>query len=164
MEPFDSAADMVRWTARDLAFQASKLPADKGDWAPGPECKSAVAVMNECTGVMRTSMPVFSGGDMGQFAMPEAKTIEEASALLLETAEEYARALEKVQPGELDRPLHLPWATLQASKAVLYPIIELAHHHGHITYIQMLLGDKENHFDMPLLLEFWGPSGAGQNA
>jgi hypothetical protein len=27
---------------------------------------------------------------------------------------------------------------------------------------QMLLGDKENHFDMPLLLEFWGPPGAAQ--
>ena len=74
MEPFDAAAGMIRWTARDLAFQAGKLPADKGDWAPGPECKSAVAVMNECTGVIQTSMPVFSSGDMAQFAMPEANS------------------------------------------------------------------------------------------
>jgi hypothetical protein len=162
MEPFDSAADLIRWTARDMAFQAGKIPADKAGWRPGPECKSAVDVINECTGVLQVSMPVLSGGtmDMEGFRPPEASTLEEAGALLVRAADAYADALEKADARELDRPLELPWATLHAGRSTLYPIIELAHHHGHLTYIQMLLGDKENHFDMETLQEYWGvPAG-----
>lgn len=34
-----------------------------------------------------------------------------------------------------------------ASRCVLWGMIDLVHHHGQVSYIQSLLGDKDQHFN-----------------
>ncbi len=38
------AADLARWAARDFVHNLEHLPADKLDWKPTPEAKSALQI------------------------------------------------------------------------------------------------------------------------
>ena len=80
----------------------------------------------------------------------------EARALLTETTEEYAAALEAAGP-ELDRLVDIAGGMLRAPRAALFPVMDLFHHHGQVCYIQTLLGDKEQHWDGDAINELWGP-------
>jgi hypothetical protein len=37
------------------------------------------------------------------------------------------------------------------------PAVDLIHHHGQINYLQMLLGDRDDHFDMDACARWYGP-------
>ena len=149
-------ARMVRWAAESMAFNLSQLPPDKLDWKPNPASKSALQIVGEVVGVMRMMLPMFQGGNFEMQPGPELANLDEAQRLLAETSEEFAVALEAAG-GTLERLVDLPFGQLWGSYAVTFGMIDLVHHHGQITYIQSLLGDAENHMDMPSVLRWFGP-------
>lgn len=149
MEPFETEAALARWAAADLIAQLKALPQDKLSWKPSPEAKSALDVTNECIAACQMMLPVFAGGDWQRQPFPEHETLEAVSAELLELVEQYAAALETVQPGQLERRVTFPFGTLEGTRCITMPLLDLIHHRGQIIYLQTLLGDAEPHFDGP---------------
>lgn len=156
MEDLRVAARLVRWASRNLAFNLDFLPADRWEWKPDPAAKSPQAIMGEVIGVMRMAMPVFAGGAFAQVDFPQLASAAEAKPLLIQEADAYAAALDAAGP-ELDRLTDTPGGELLAAHAVLFPLIDLLHHHGQIIYLQSLLGDAEAHFDHDALAVSFRP-------
>jgi hypothetical protein len=141
------AADIIRWAARDFVFNLEALPADRLDWKPSPEAKNALQLAGEVAGVAANTLPVLKGGEWTPHPLPEPTSLEEARQLVIRAGNEYADALEAVDPATLKRNLELPFGTFYAERMVLFPMIDLIHHRGQICYIQSLLGDAEVRFD-----------------
>lgn len=78
---------------------------------------------------------------------------EQAKSMLRETFAAYAQALENAGP-ELERTVMTPGGPMPGTRAALYSTIELLHHHGQITMLQALLGDKENHMSPEAMQQF----------
>jgi uncharacterized damage-inducible protein DinB len=151
-------ADMTRWAARDFVFNLEAVPADRLDWKPSPEAKSALQIAGEVAGVAANTIPVLQGGDWTPSPLPQPADLDEARRVVLEHAEAYASALEAADPLSLERTLHLPFGSFQAARFVLFPMIELFHHRGQLCYIQSLLGDAEVRFDPGASDRFFNPS------
>jgi len=149
MEPFETEAALARWAATDMIAQLRALPEDKLAWKPSPEAKSALDVANECIAACRMMLPVFGGADWERMPFPEHETLEAVSTELLSTVEEYASALEAVQPGQLERRVTFPFGTMDGTRCVTMPLLDLIHHRGQVIYLQSILGDAEPHFDGP---------------
>jgi hypothetical protein len=157
MADLEAVARVVRWGAESMAFQLGHIPEDKLDWKPTPESKSALQVAGEVVGVFRMLMPVFTDGPLQQAPLPHPTSLQEAKALLAETAEEFASKLDAAGP-ELHRAFPSPFGgEMWAAHAVLFGMIDLLHHHGQLTYIQSLLGDAENHGDWDSVNRWFGP-------
>lgn len=155
MAELTSAARIVRWGSESLAFNLSALPADKLNWKPTPESKSALEVTGEALGVMRMMTGLILNGGFertadaqsgGILSYPEPRSLEEAQRELAEVGEAFAAALDGAGPA-LDVPVETPFGTMLASRCVLWGVIDLVHHHGQVVYLQGLLGDKEMHLN-----------------
>jgi uncharacterized damage-inducible protein DinB len=155
MTNLEPVARVVRWGVESMAFNLGQLPADKLNWKPNPESKSAMEVTGEVVGVMRMMLGLMKTGSFERPAGVEAtgegpiryaipSSLEEAQRQLAETGEAFAAALEKAG-AELERPVQTPFGTMLGSRVVLWGMIDLVHHHGQISYLQTLLGDKEMH-------------------
>ena len=54
----------------------------------------------------------------------------------------------QVDPARLGDTIELPFGTFSLGQCSGFPPFDLMHHHGQIAYIQTLLGDQEDHFQM----------------
>lgn len=150
-------AAMVRWAAQDFIFNLEAIPADKLDWKPSPEAKSAQEIAAEVATVAVSTIPVLSGGDWAPTRQAPPTSVDEARRLVLDSAEAFAVAYEAADPANLQRTLELPFGKFLAARFVLFPLIEFIHHRGQLTYIQSLLGDKEVRFDPEASDRFFNP-------
>lgn len=141
------AADLARWAARDFVHNLEHLPADKLDWKPTPEAKSALQIAGEVAGVIGNTLPVLKGESWATDPLPQPGNLAEAEQLVLERAQAYADALESVDRASLKYMMDLPFGKFWAERFVLFPLIETIHHRGQICYLQSLLGDAEVRFD-----------------
>jgi hypothetical protein len=157
MANLEPVARVVRWGVESMAFNLGQLPADRLDWKPNPESKSALEVTAEVVGVMRMMLGLMATGRFerpdgaeattsGPIRYPLPSGLEDAQRQLTETGAAFAAALENAGP-ELDLPVATPFGTMLGSRVVLWGMIDLVHHHGQISYLQSLLGDKEMHFN-----------------
>jgi uncharacterized damage-inducible protein DinB len=155
MEDLKTAARLLRWLMENLVHNLTFIPEDRLHWKPEPGAKSALEIAGEVIGGQRMMLPVFHGGDWSPQPHPQPKTLEEARSLLLETAAEYAAALESAERAQMDRIVPVFTFPVWAPRAVLLPVVDAIHHHGQVTYIQTLLGDGESHFDMEAAARFF---------
>src|SRR5262249_381233 len=130
------------------------------DWKPDPGAKSALEMAGEAAAGMRMFLPIFRGGDWGSLAHLRPASLAEAKSLLAEAGEEYAAALEGAGP-ELERTVNIARGPLWGAHAVLFPVIDLLHHHGQVCYLQTLFGDREQHWNEAAINAAFGP-GAGE--
>lgn len=161
------AAEMARWAARDFVFNLEAIPADRLDWKPSPEAKSALQIAGEVASVAEGIVPVLQGGDwtmMGPGEFPQPANVEEARRMVIDSAEAYAAALEAADPASLQRVLELPFGKFLAERFVLFPVIELIHHRAQLCYLQSLLGDAEVRFDPEASDRFFNPGGVAASA
>ena len=54
----------------------------------------------------------------------------------------------QVDPNRMGEMIELPFGTFPLAQCCGFPPFDVMHHHGQIAYIQTLLGDGEDHFDM----------------
>ena len=71
-----------------------------------------------------------------------------AQELVRSATADYAAALRQVDPARLGDTIELPFGTFPLAQCCGFPPFDLMHHHGQIAYIQTLLGDQEDHFQM----------------
>ena len=155
------AADMARWMARDFVFNLEAIPADRLDWKPAPEAKSALEIAGAVIAVSRSIVPLLQGGDWEPPSLPFPKpaTLEEAKRRVIDSADAYAEALEGADPAPLQRTLMLPFGNFQAARFALFPVIELIHHRAQLCYLQSLLGDREVRYEPESSERFFNPGG-----
>ena len=107
-----------RWGTESMAFNLGRLPADKLNWKPNPESKSALEVTGEVIGVMRMMVGLIDhrrfhrarqrGSHRGRAVpLPDPSGLEDAQRQLAETGNAFATALEKAG-AELERPSRRP--------------------------------------------------------
>src|SRR5437588_1932492 len=142
----EAMAAQVRWVGRNMAYNLTFIPADKLDWHPGPAAKSAFEVVNEAACSLKATLPIFTGGTWQWPEAPILRNLEEVSTLIIESADEYAAALEALGPNDSARTVVLPWGTYPLALAALWPVLDMFHHHGQVFYIQSLLGDAKDHY------------------
>lgn len=150
MEDVKTAAWMLRYGARSLAHNLEFIPADRENWKPEPAAKSPLEVASEAIRVIQMYRPYLNGPGAATPPMPPAPptSLAEARGQLVAAADEYADALEAAGP-ELDRPEAMPFGgVFRAYRAVCYPVLDLFHHHGQVSYLQSLLGDAEQHWNL----------------
>lgn len=152
MDVIEFVAGTATWAAKNLAYNLDFIPDDKLNWKPSPEAKSALEIVNHTAGAFRGFIPVLSGGE---WAMPDASqaATDRASAKksIIEAAEEYAAAVQKINRADLGNMIQLPFGQMPLFRVASMPLVDVLHHHGQIAYIQTALGDNEDHFDMSLM-------------
>jgi hypothetical protein len=151
MSPLELLAYQVEWAAKDTAHNLDFIPADKLAWKPAPTAKSTFDIVNEMVGFSKALIPILKGGSFNRVEFPPATTLAAAKELLITSGREYAQALRAVKPEELERKIEFPFGTFSLAQAAGMAVIEFIHHRGQIVYIETLLGDKEDHFDMAAL-------------
>jgi hypothetical protein len=147
----EALAYQAEWAAKDMAHNLDFIPADKLSWKPAPTAKSALDVANESVGFAKGMLPMLSGGSFTPPNFTPATTAQAAKELLISTGKEYAQALRALRPEDMERKVDLGFGTFPLAQAAGMPVIELVHHRGQVCYIQTLLGDTEDHFDMSAL-------------
>src|SRR3954469_24085366 len=101
MPNLEPVARVVRWGVESMAFNLGQLPADKLNWKPNPESKSALEVSGEVIGVMRMMVGLMATGSFersagtGPTSYPIPSGLEDAQRQLLEAGDAFAAALEK---------------------------------------------------------------------
>jgi hypothetical protein len=123
MDDLKTAAWILRYGARSMAYQLSFIPEERARWRPESGVKSALEVATEAVRAMKLYLPTFEGPDYPDAPpqVPEPATLAEVGRLLLETAAEYAAALEAAG-AELDRPQPMPFGgVFRADRAVCFP-------------------------------------------
>jgi hypothetical protein len=150
MGPFTVSSRVVQNMGRNFAFNLGYLPADKLDWKPAPTAKSALEIVNH-TAYFLTGMASAVAGGWVEPKYEPAGDLQSAQALITESANRYAAALEGVRPEDLQRKVDLPFGSFPLAQAASMAMVDLLHHHGQLAYIQTLLGDTEDHFDPAIM-------------
>jgi len=147
MDDLRAVARMLRYGAESFIVNLRALPEERLDWRPSSEVHTPLQIVREVVGGFLAWMPVFAGGDWDREAASDLRitSLEAAEAHLRETTDAYAAALEAAG-SELERPFELLGETFWARRGVLFPVLDLYHHHGQICLLQMLLGDAEPHW------------------
>jgi hypothetical protein len=144
-------AQMVRSIGRNLAYNLNYLPPDKLGWKPAPTAKSAFEIVTHLAYFQKGMAGVASGAGWTDPGITPPTNLEEARALILQTTEAFAAALEALPPEGLNRQVELPFGTFPLARVATMAAADAVHHHGQIAYIQTLLGDPEDHFDPQLI-------------
>lgn len=133
-----------------LAFNLGFIPADKLDWKPAPDAKSAIEIVNhlgEFISSVSLSLQANSSGFAPVHDVPSAqRELSNASAVFVE-------ALRAASPEKLKEMFHTEWG-ITNGWIVTAAVIDAIHHSGQIAYIQTLLGDTEIHFDSSTYPDF----------
>jgi uncharacterized damage-inducible protein DinB len=147
MNPMDGMAQQMTWAGSNTAYNLGFIPQDKLNWKPAPTANSALEIINHALLAIKGMTPVLGGG---QFAPPQSApvtTLKDAQEQIRGAAEQYAAALRRLTPQDLERKIDLPFGSFTLAQAAGMPVVDLIHHHGQIAYIQTLLGDTESHFE-----------------
>jgi hypothetical protein len=135
---------------RDLGF----IPADKVGECPMGCARTPLAFSAEVAGfnmmlaamISDEAVPMPSAEERA--AMENAVTsVEQASAMVTQSVEKLAQAVEALPDEALGERVTTPWGTeSRRAELVNIAITHMAYHDGQINYIQTLYGDGESHW------------------
>ena len=145
MEQIELLISMAQWGAQNVVYNLDFIPDDKLQWRPAPDAQSALEIAHEIARSVDGLSLIFQTGEI-QRRITEPQNREEAKQAILAAVETYATALRSLTPEQLKIIVNLPFREMPMEFAIRIPVTEILHHHGQIAYIQLLLGDTENHF------------------
>ena len=148
MHPLDGLARMTEFAGNNLAYNLEFSPADKLGWKPAPSAKSALEIIQHVTGALNSMRPILTGGEFTRSEIPVPTDCRSAQEVLRSATRDYAAALRQVDPNRLGDTVELPFGSFPLAQCSGFPPFDVMHHHGQVAYIQTLLGDSEDHFQM----------------
>jgi len=148
MHPLEGLARMTEFAGNNLAYNLEFIPADKLGWKPAPGAKSALEIAQHVTGALNFMRPVLTGGAWTRSEIPLPADCHSAQEMVRQASRDYAAALRQVDPARMGETVELPFGTFPLAQCSGMPAFDVMHHHGQIAYIQTLLGDQEDHFQM----------------
>jgi hypothetical protein len=158
----EQAAQLTRDAGEALFASARAMPADKLNWSPAGDARTALHMLQECAYYLPTLAPLLSQGDgmVERFTAVAGPAMEESKSWdtldKVETAyngylEATLAAIRAVPDNDLNREVPLPWAegvTMPVWKMLLSLYWNTVYHVGQINYIQTMYGDQEMHSGM----------------
>ena len=147
MNPMEGMAQQMVWAGGNTAYNLGFIAQDKLNWKPAPTANSALEIINHELPFIRGMVPVLSGKEFAPPHTAPVTTLKDAQEQIRSAAQEYAAALRRLTPADLERTVHLPFGSFPLAQAASMPLVDLIHHHGQIAYIQTMLGDTESHFE-----------------
>lgn len=144
--PLELIAGQLTWANHNINNNLDFIPDDKLNWKPAPEAKSVLEIINHATGTLNMMTSAIKGTEKTELA--PATNREDAKKLVTQVTEAHLNLIGTLSPGDLEKPVQLPFGEFPAGFVAGLPVVELINHHGQITYIQSLLGDTESHLSM----------------
>jgi hypothetical protein len=154
----DFIIETTRKACEGLIRCARALPADKLDWKPGPDARSALDQLQECaqsptwyTAILEArSCPPFDAETLGQYRAARVTwdTIEKCEEIMNANNEALFDVIRDFPDEELETRIMLPFGGgMEVSMAdmTLTQYWNATYHLGQISYIQTLLGDRQMH-------------------
>ncbi len=141
----DKMIEMATWGANNFAHNLDFIPDDKLNWKPEPTANSALEVANHMIRSFDWAMSTIKGDKP---ETREAKTKKEAQELLKKLGAEFCEMLQKMSEKELAEKKPMPWGEVTHEFLADLAVIDVIHHRGQVVYIQTLLGDTVDHFEM----------------
>jgi len=145
--PLELAAGQMTWAHQNINNNLDFVPDDKLNWKPAPDAKSVLEIINHATGTVNMMTSVIKGAAKSE--LTPATNRDQAKALMTQVVQAHLSFIATLQPGDLEKPVQLPFGEFPTGFVAAMPVVELLNHHGQITYIQILLGDTESHMVMP---------------
>ncbi|MEO6908111.1 MAG: DinB family protein [Abditibacteriaceae bacterium] len=145
MESIEVLIGMAEWGAQNVVYNLDFIPDDKLQWRPAPEAQSALEIAHEIARSVDSASILFQTGEMTR-RVTEPQNRDEAKEAILDAVETYAATLRSLTEEQLNSTVIFPFREMPMQFAMRVPVTEILHHHGQIAYIQLLLGDTENHF------------------
>lgn len=147
MEKLQSLADQIDFAAKNTVHNLDFIPDDKFDWKPEPSAKSVLEIVNHIASNMVGGLGFFTTGEWDANYTP-ATDRESAKKAIMDSYSAYSAKVRALEPKDLEGTFSLGENTFPRSFLLGVSVFDAAHHHGQISYLQTLLGDNENHFDM----------------
>ncbi len=137
--------EQASWAIKNTAYNLDFIPDEKFDWKPAETAKSALEVINHMLGSVQWT----KGAILNKKLEAEpVKTKAEAKAALKEAEKDFETFLTGLTEDDLAKIVTMPWGEMPADFMVNLGVVDMIHHRGHICYIQTLLGDTDDHFEM----------------
>ena len=144
MNKIEDLVSRITWAGRNMAYNLEFTPKEKLAWQPAKTANSTLDVVNHAVSSVYFTLDLLTGQPSDR---PTAHNKKEAQALILDSVKAYETAIKKLTTADLEKKLKLSWGDeWTALRAIELPATDMLHHHGQVTYIQTILGDKESHF------------------
>jgi uncharacterized damage-inducible protein DinB len=145
MTGIEKMVEQTLWAGKNMAYNLDFIPDDKFSWKPAKTANSALDLVNHLIGSYAWSIATISGKENKPKAV---KTKAEAKKALLKATEDFVELLKPLSDKELSKKHSLPWGEATTEFILGLAVIDAIHHRGQLVYIQTLLGDTEDHFQM----------------
>lgn len=131
----------------ELLLKAARaVPADKQNWKPAPEGKSAQEIVAHL-GMAGYFFAMLIRGVDKPSPMPEAKTYDDALKLFAASQAELTQTIRSIDPQHFQEKRTMPWGEVRSLKDLITsPMPHMAYHWGQINYLQTLWGDQQDRF------------------
>ena len=151
MDALEMLARLTVLGTQNLAHNLEFIPDDRLDWSPAAEARSALAIVHHAAGSLRRIQGALVGEAWREPEIPRPQTRLGAQALILARGEDYATALRAIPESDHTRTISLPWGARLLTAVAAMPVVDLLYHQGQIAYLQTLLGDTTDHYDVSAL-------------
>lgn len=136
---------------RQLLHDLEMIPADKRNWRPDGGASSAHQIVAHCAEVYEWQAAFLRGEGIevaDEFPSSHEESLE-TEAVIRQMEEGFARvcdALDELAEEQLPQSRTMPWGEeMPVTRLIWRPARHAVLHDGQLTYIQLLLGDKELH-------------------
>ena len=154
----DYVIELTDRACKDLVVNARALPADKLEWQPMDQARSALDILQECsqspswfTGILQAKACPDFNPEMMQEAMTARKqwtTIDACERTMQQNLEQLYAVIRDYPDADLDVKITLPFGenmVRSMADMMMGQFWNTDYHIGQVCYIQTMLGDKEMH-------------------
>jgi hypothetical protein len=148
MHPLESTSRLAEFAGKNIAYHLDFIADDRLAWKPEATAKSALEIVHHVSYFASGMVGVLGGGEFSPDVVDVPTDRATAQELIRSSSSRYAAALRVVDLARMGTTVDLPFGSFPFAMAATMPAFDLIHHHGQLAYIQTLLGDTEDHFDM----------------
>ena len=145
----DFLANATQKAAADLEAALLRLPADKRNWSPQGDARTALDLVAECAILNGSTVDIIETRTFpADFSQPEfqrakAELSQDWNALqslLQENTTRVVARIRTVSNEELRVEVEMPWGLMNMTQIISYPYWNMSYHEGQINYIASMLG------------------------
>jgi glutathione S-transferase len=158
----DQVVKLTQRAVEDLARAAEAFPADRLEWSPGGEARSALDQLREIAMSAAWLRPIVERGDSDVFEAhpagkpgprrmpdtPELTTVAESLKQARKSTAQLCKVIAAVPDGHLEDEVSLPFlggTVVTLADVLLMHYWNLTYHLGQINQLALMLGDREMH-------------------
>ena len=147
MDYSQAFAELLKDGADNLWRAVNAMPAEKLDWRPAADARTAREVLEEIVSVNPYIIGLLKEQkNPAEMEQPElSKDMDELEKLHRRLLVDLSKAIADFPADKLHDTIDLPWGNQSFLQVIAYSYWNLMYHYGQIAYIQTMYGDKEVH-------------------